>query len=59
MLIILSVWYQSECKSSGGESLPRGIVSRTSDLEMQSLGGSPRSLKKKVCEKFIPLAMAE
>ncbi|KAH7659776.1 hypothetical protein IHE45_16G053000 [Dioscorea alata] len=38
---------KSESKSSCGESLPRGIVSRTTDLEMQSLGASPHSLKKK------------
>ncbi|KAH7684786.1 hypothetical protein IHE45_04G001100 [Dioscorea alata] len=44
---VLSEPCKNECKSSGGESLPRGIVTRTSDLEMQSLGGSPRSLKKK------------
>ncbi|XP_020260969.1 uncharacterized protein LOC109837228 isoform X2 [Asparagus officinalis] len=42
---------QNLCKNqgspSGTELLPKGIVSRTSDLEMQSLWGSPRWPKRK------------
>ncbi|XP_034692436.1 uncharacterized protein LOC117919364 isoform X1 [Vitis riparia] len=32
---------QAQCRPDESESLPRGIVSRTSDLEMRSLQGAP------------------
>lgn len=42
---------KTKCNPSGSEPLPKGIVTKTSDLEMRSLGGSPRSGKKKVNKK--------
>ncbi|KAL0435215.1 UNVERIFIED_CONTAM: Haloalkane dehalogenase [Sesamum radiatum] len=33
---------ENECRPDGTETLPRGIVSRTTDLEMRSLWGPPK-----------------
>ncbi|KAJ6824910.1 uncharacterized protein M6B38_380035 [Iris pallida] len=38
---------KTRCNPSGSEPLPKGIVRRTSDLEMRPLWGSPHSPKRK------------
>ncbi|KAJ0988878.1 hypothetical protein J5N97_007234 [Dioscorea zingiberensis] len=43
--------FQSQCNPSGSEPLPAGIVSRTSNLEMQPLWDSAQSSKKKGSKK--------
>lgn len=37
---------ENECRPDGTETLPRGIVSRTTDLEMRSLWGPPKKKLK-------------
>ncbi|KAJ0972586.1 hypothetical protein J5N97_020545 [Dioscorea zingiberensis] len=44
---VLSDSCKSGCKPSGSESLPRGIISGTTNLEMLSLRGSRLPLKRK------------
>ncbi|KAL0389220.1 UNVERIFIED_CONTAM: Haloalkane dehalogenase [Sesamum calycinum] len=46
---------ENECRPDGTETLPRGIVSRTTDLEMRSLWGPP---KKKLKSPMNLLAIA-
>ncbi|XP_026660258.2 uncharacterized protein LOC103706547 isoform X2 [Phoenix dactylifera] len=43
----LSTLCKTQCKPSGSEPLPQGIVSRTSNLEMQPMWGSLHPQKKK------------
>ncbi|XP_042451134.1 uncharacterized protein LOC122036031, partial [Zingiber officinale] len=48
---------QSPCKSSGAESLPKGIISRISDMEMVPLWGAPEG-KEDISSQKSLLAMA-
>ncbi|XP_042471255.1 uncharacterized protein LOC122053317 [Zingiber officinale] len=48
---------KSPCKSSGAESLPKGIISRISDMEMVPLWGAPEE-KKDISSQKSLLAMA-
>ncbi|XP_074582194.1 uncharacterized protein LOC141838580 [Curcuma longa] len=48
---------KSPCKASGAESLPKGIISRTSDMEMVPLWGAPKNTKITSSQKSL-LAMA-
>ncbi|XP_019251632.1 PREDICTED: uncharacterized protein LOC109230629 [Nicotiana attenuata] len=47
---------EDECRPEGSETLPRGIVAKTSDLEMHPLWGPPN--KKKSKSPLSLLAMA-
>ncbi|KAL3828963.1 hypothetical protein ACJIZ3_017765 [Penstemon smallii] len=47
----------NQCKPEGSEALPRGIVSRTTDLEMRPLLGPPKTKKSKSPMNLLAIAV--
>nr|XP_019071284.1 uncharacterized protein LOC101263455 isoform X3 [Solanum lycopersicum] len=48
---------EDECKPEGSETLPRGIVAKTSDLEMHPLWGAPNKRKSKSPMSLLAMAV--
>ncbi|KAL7113684.1 hypothetical protein ACP275_04G075600 [Erythranthe tilingii] len=46
-----------ECRANGTETLPRGIVSRTTDMEMRPLWGPPKKKKLKSPTNLLGIAV--
>ncbi|KAJ4954376.1 hypothetical protein NE237_011159 [Protea cynaroides] len=57
MLITETVTCENHCRPEGSEALPKGIVSRTSDLKMQPLWGSPKERKQKHSVNLLAMAV--
>ncbi|KAH6828346.1 GTPase Der [Perilla frutescens var. hirtella] len=48
---------EKECRPDGTETLPRGIVTRTTDLEMRPLWGPPKKKKSKSPMNLLAIAV--
>ncbi|KAI3473435.1 hypothetical protein Pfo_031244 [Paulownia fortunei] len=53
----LKWWFFHECRPDGTETLPRGIVSRTTNLEMRPLWGPPKKKKLKSPMNLLAIAV--
>ncbi|KAK6163931.1 hypothetical protein DH2020_000795 [Rehmannia glutinosa] len=54
---LVTDYKEYECRPEGTETLPRGIVSRTTDLDMRPLWGPPKKKKLKLPMNLLAIAV--